>query len=406
MVLGIVAILCIPDLWSYLRGRRRANALHYVREQRDIASFEILGADNTLEGRLQSRAIPNGRLKEPFNIDSSFTTVDPAIHHEFLQRAKVDIDRMDPQHCIEFFNAADVALKRTLDYYKPLMEHVPLASVARVFTLMAVLNKFFAADVEGMDVAATEVATQKINDLWVDSKDTSQPVSASDQDDLQLALWRLLPDCFPCEHKDNPINIIIPAYETMWRVVLLTFISAGFRSPDEATTEQFQQVVEAVPECFGPLDASSQELALAFAKEGLRLYPPTRHIHRAVPTDQEDGHETKVADVEACHRNTTIWGADALVFRPSRWFDPSSADKRRAYFPFGVGPHTCPAAARFGNRAVIILAVVLARHLGAHETGSIVYFWSTKIRSNGLKAPLPAQRNDMERWTLEMSVPN
>ena len=43
------------------------------------------------------------------------------------------------------------------------------------------------------------------------------------------------------------------------------------------------------------------------------------------------------------HRRTDIYGADALSFRPSRWYEPSLKKVHRfAYIPFNEGPRICP----------------------------------------------------------------
>lgn len=49
------------------------------------------------------------------------------------------------------------------------------------------------------------------------------------------------------------------------------------------------------------------------AKEALRLYPPSRRVHR-----EFDG-ELVRADIEACHRSKLLSGNGPLVFYPERW---------------------------------------------------------------------------------------
>lgn len=61
------------------------------------------------------------------------------------------------------------------------------------------------------------------------------------------------------------------------------------------------------------------------AKEVLRLYPPSRRVHRDF-----DG-ELHRADIEACHRSKLLGGGDPLVFRPERWQDIFTAQREKRY---------------------------------------------------------------------------
>ncbi|KAI1374251.1 cytochrome P450 [Hypoxylon crocopeplum] len=388
----------------------------YVRQQQDIANFNFLGENrHSLTDRLRARAIPNQRLVEAFGIDSSFTTTDPTIHSNFLQSARHAMGKMSTEKWIDMFNVAQTALNQTVAHIAPSRQQaLPLARLARVFVFTSILHVFFDVQPDAIDIDDAVRATEAINTLWVQSKDGGQPAPRREsQEQLLAALRRLLPACFPCEPRGNPLNTIIPAYETMWRAVLLAFVCAGFRGVDRATARQFRDVVAGVPACFGwEPKKELEDVALSFAKEVLRLYPPTKRIYRAEPAQgTSESHTILSADIEKCHRDPSIWGPDALRFRPSRFrkkdladalHPPFTADMRRTYMPFGVGPHVCPAASAasgFGFRAIVVLMVVLARRLGTKESGAIVHF-GDKDLENDLDALLPSGRQDMEDWTL------
>jgi hypothetical protein len=67
-----------------------------------------------------------------------------------------------------------------------------------------------------------------------------------------------------------------------------------------------------MPEAFKkPLDGRIWPIDIA--KEGLRLYPPSRYVHR-----EYDGVVVR-ADIEACHHSKLLGGDDPLVFRFERW---------------------------------------------------------------------------------------
>ncbi|KAI0839269.1 hypothetical protein F5Y06DRAFT_303388 [Hypoxylon sp. FL0890] len=382
---------------SYLEARKD------VQEHRAIADFSVLGK-TTLLDRLASRAIPNKRLIEVFDLVNPFTTVSPTVYTQSVRTARNAIHAMDKDKWIDFFNSAE----KVMEYLGGLGNPVPLTKIVRRLVFAAMLRPFF--DVEPTKIAFGDIltATQLINELWVESKKTPRQDLQRHQERLQVALQRILPHCFPCQHKDHPLNIIIPAYETMWRVVLLTYVSVGFRAIDEETNEQFLRVVEAFPQCLDSgNDSELLGIALNFAKEGLRLYPPTKRIRRAVPSDplnpQSSSHVV-AADVEKCHRDTRIWGADAEVFRPSR-FDNLTDAMKEAYMPFGAGKHQCPTSSKFGYRAIIILVVVLAGRLGTQESGSRMRFKNRKLDED-LEEVLPSGRMDMEDWDLERNLPD
>lgn len=267
-------IVTIVILFIYLATRsRHTDSLTFVQEQQAIANFGVLGKPN-LQSRLRARAIPNQRLIKAFGIVSSFTTEDPRIHNEFLRRASVDINKMGQSDCVEFFSSAKLSLSQTITHLDPTAQRaLPLARVVRAFVLIAILNKFFRIEPSSVDVKAAIRAAEAINRLWVQSKNPDQEGQDVDQSILQSALELLLPKHFPCHPKDNPLNIIMPAYETMWRVVLLTYVAAGFQSQDETASRQFRGVVDMIPKCFSPEDKLSQEMALNFAK--VRRFPPS-----------------------------------------------------------------------------------------------------------------------------------
>jgi hypothetical protein len=90
--------------------------------------------------------------------------------------------------------------------------------------------------------------------------------------------------------KRTPMNLILPAYETMWRVVMRTFLEIRHRDaelgPDwSRTMEEYLETLKD-PDCMRqrPLWISSSNgvKPMDIVKEGLRLYPPTRRVHRCL----------------------------------------------------------------------------------------------------------------------------
>ncbi|KAI1496986.1 cytochrome P450 [Biscogniauxia marginata] len=369
-----------------------------VDTHRSIADFTAFGA-NTLTKRLKLRAQPNSRLFNAFGIVNSFTTTDRLIHVEFLKGAKKIIRGVD---WTELSQLAGPVLDSTIDHFKSNHSHIPLAALVRVFSFVLVLNVLFSVAPEDIDLGHAQTAAEAINRLWLQSKDAKEPVR-EDQELLQSSLQELLPDHFPCEVRHNPINLIIPAFETLWRVVLLTFIAATNGDMDEQTTLQLSNAVSGGPGCFTSAE-EDETVVLSFAKEGLRLYPPTKRIYRAVPGRYRIwASKVAAADVEACHRDERIWGADALQFRPGRFHSaPLTVKMKQAYMPFSVGKHECPAASGFGDRMITVLLLTLVRHFGITAAADLVELDEISRLAQSYGNPLPSCRQDMEAWTIQV----
>ncbi|KAL3828739.1 hypothetical protein ACJIZ3_017541 [Penstemon smallii] len=83
--------------------------------------------------------------------------------------------------------------------------------------------------------------------------------------------------------------------------------------------------------------------------EVLRIYPPAFEISRVVEENTELGgyHIPKgillQLPVALLHRNTEIWGEDALEFKPERFSEGilKASNGHAAFIPFGWGPRIC-----------------------------------------------------------------
>ncbi|KAI1489511.1 hypothetical protein F5X96DRAFT_670623 [Biscogniauxia mediterranea] len=403
VILFTIAVLIIFQLGRFRLYPFAPNDLDV---NRSIADFSVFGQP-TLSARLERRALPNARLFIAFGIVNSFTTTNRKIHTDFLRKANRAIRKMDDKRWAELPRLAESVLDATISYLRSDQgPRVPLAALVRVSSFVAVLNVLFDADPGGVDLRDAQAAAESINRLWLQSKKSSS--STPPEDDrarLHAALERLLPDRFPCgppEH--HPLNLIIPAFETLWRVVLLAFVAATGAGVDAQTTAQLAAAAADVHGCFGSTAGGERsEIALSFAKEGLRLYPPTKRIKRGYIVDASDTVEVIEADVEKCHRDGAIWGADVLQFRPGR-FHPSALTRRmrRAYMPFSVGKHQCPAASGFGERIVAVLLLVLVRKFGVKAGAELVRLDEKARSEQDSGRLLPSCRHEMEAWTIQV----
>ncbi|KAI1811297.1 cytochrome P450 [Poronia punctata] len=377
-------------------GKAHRHALRRLQVHRAVADFSAFKAE-TVQYRLELRANPNARLIRAFGLENSFTTTDPYVHTEFVRKAKKAIQTAGTEEWIMLGDDTKKLIHRCLSHFENERPYIPLAHLIRVVSFGLISSKLFSIDPSKMDIDDATTATEAINRLWAQSKERDAVPSLYDIELLYNALRRVLPIPGPFSGTENPLNLIMPAYETLWRVVLLTFVSVTDINIDPITRHRLQQALDCVPKCLQQ-NNEAEKNALAIAKEGLRLYPPTKRIYRA----QTNTCDEERADVEACHRSPEIWGPDALEFKPMRFYGQAelTLDQRSSYFPFGVGSHMCPAAAGFGERIITLLVVELARISLARGIAGI-HLGNARAHE-GQTGLLPTGRCDMESWTLEL----
>ena len=187
---------------------------------------------------------------------------------------------------------------------------------------------------------------------------------AKDKDDLQNALAKVIPDWDHSDLHKNPLNLILPAYETFWRVILsgflqVTFVKGGhpglrsivaqfLANPTIAAKDKTAHVEEFPEVCVGHIVA-----------EALRLYPSVKRVHRQFRMDNRAGPEDVAADVESCQRKEKIWGRHPDRYDPSRWNNLSD-EAKDSYMAFEVKPFLCPAKPVFGPMMIGILVAAFA----------------------------------------------
>lgn len=323
---------------------------------RDILSGRDL--DNSNFGPvltlLDSRAGPNERLIRAFGIDNAFTTRDDKYHKQFRRHAE-SLLKMDETGWENLKIVAQVLVQQSIRRVAKANE-ILLVPLVQTVTLGVAMHVLFSLDTDELTHSAIQVIAQKINTLWIASKQpTISNTWVSDQNALREALRRVL----PCSEqpRDNPLNFILPAYETLWRVVLRCFVEVMFRSGSAGY--EWRQSLIAFLECpsqrnFEDISGASGVSVDMVVAEALRLYPPTRRIYRHVKPEFAVEVELVAADVESLHRDPSIWGEDSLHFIPSRWRSIRRRSKM-AYMPFGWRPLVCPAREEFGPKIIGLL---------------------------------------------------
>ncbi|KAL1999206.1 hypothetical protein VTN02DRAFT_4883 [Thermoascus thermophilus] len=316
-----------------------------------IAAESLAGKGRNLLRPQVSRAVANRRLVAAFGIDNAFTDTDEAYVRRFVREAQARISLTGEQ-------------------WREMSALAQDAARGWAVCLRVVLRILFGIE---KDAAASDDRlvrlAEAINRAWIASK-TPEGSRYGDDRALQDALSAVFPDARILEPRENPLNLILPAFETLWRIVLRTVVEVRFTTGRAHPEWQDILVAFAADPTKGQFERRAATgkgvSAESIVSEALRLYPPTRRVHRAfrwTATDQI----IVAADIEACHTARETWGPDALAFNPARFARLTRAQKD-AFMPFGAAPFTCPAKPVFGPRIVGLLAGTLLRELAGDWT--------------------------------------
>lgn len=116
------------------------------------------------------------------------------------------------------------------------MTNIRLDSLAQSVTLKISLHVLFDRNPFQLDNEVIVEIARTINFLWTESKLTNDPLCA-DRERLRRALGLIFPEV-GSNARQNPLNLILPAYETLWRVALFCFIEVTFRYGARAEWKQ------------------------------------------------------------------------------------------------------------------------------------------------------------------------
>ncbi|KAL8649525.1 MAG: hypothetical protein Q9210_004344 [Variospora velana] len=314
----------------------------------------------------ESRAIPNQRLVRAFQIDNGFTTNDHDYGRLFRRTADKKLRDINRGGWSEVGKVAEGFASTYFERFKSQTRgHLDL--IVQIVALKTVLLVFFDVNQDAMTDEVVIRISKNINLLWIQSK--SQTGNQSNnfeilQNDLKhLGLeWTT--------SKENPLNMLLPVYETLWRVVARCLIEVVFRPSADPEWLLLLETFRADPssENFSKSQPPEQDkVSVSFlVKEALRLYPPTRRIYRHVHLASKKAPELLAVDIEACHRLPQVWGENSHRYRPARW---NSVDEnmRRAFMPFGGSPWICPANSNFGPMMIGVLVATFASNISAGE---------------------------------------
>jgi hypothetical protein len=400
-------------------GDERVSDPHLCRQL--IEGKLTQGSKSNRLSLLHSRAVPNGRLRTAFAINNAFTSSDTALVQGFVREARRRIKLKTEEWPELTPMLVDTARRWILVGFatgglesgsrdRGLINQpgifcsvkLNITSLVQALTLKAILATVLKAETKecpsDLDIL---LLAQQINRGWIQSKkdiwaggDSTGMLNFEDNGPLKASLNAVFSQA---EHGENPLNFLLPSFETMWRVVLRALLELKFQSGREnpewakgimsfcrdVTKAGFERrpSLRAGPKTTAVIEGDSQfnhaetPSARDIVMEALRMYPPTRRIYRAYEWDDpsasgEPGpvcdpdvpsrmqHQTAAADIEACHLRTDIWGSNAANFDPTRWMNTTLA-QNHAFMPFGYGVCECPAKAVFGPWMIAILVGAL-----------------------------------------------
>lgn len=347
-----------------------------------LAIIEATQSPDARKNRLtqhEARARPNQALQRAFGIQNAFTMRNATDAKEFVREARAlisasAVDWHDLSRALSsMVRDLDWALSDN-DLSANGRTRVTLAPVVRALALKVSLSVLFkmreVVDDENRQLVGLG---NIIHGSWMAMKSGSGKI-ADFKDNIILQV-RLAAVFAKREikmnvenirgHRSNPLNLIIPGFETLWRVVLRLFIVLYDQEGYKHILLDFVQ--SPTPTQF-KLELGQERISAEFVvKEALRLYPPTRRIRRLYQFVDSSSSETFAADVEAYQLDTAVWGADALQFKPDRWKKTSgAAGENRRLLAFGSRPFLCPASQDFGPMAIGLLVGVLLGVFGGN----------------------------------------
>lgn len=307
---------------------------------------------------VKARALPNKRLITAFHIDNAFTTMDDDYHRRFRNLADQKISGLSADVWKRIAKLTHELVRKETGKTDWKKFEIRLVPSVQMVSLKMSLHVLFDHDPLKLENDLISDLARNINELWVKSKQCF--ISRKNIRSLQHAIHKVLATIFPDQKftsRETPMNLILPAYETLWRVVLRCFLEVTFRNSMASTWQSVLAAFLAEPTYaqFRIVHSSeAKAVSVSFIVfEALRLYPPTRRVYRTFQM-AEGSEETVAADIEHCQRNPRIWGKDSLKFVPARWKNLSE-EARRAFMPFGGRPFICPAKQDFGPMMIGIL---------------------------------------------------
>ncbi|KAI0689829.1 cytochrome P450 [Cytidiella melzeri] len=352
-------------------------ACHHLRSQRlrsqkpvaivtkfaDVVAH-LSAQESDIRQILLSRAIPNARLIRAFGVTNTFVTDDPDVHRAFTREARTILASAIPNDA-DWHSFAQLASAMVERYISESLDQSSsdFTMFVRIVTFRIMAVSLFKVEPELLQHHDVDFVTKGINELWALSMTTSTfPPGLLDGINARLKIW--LPQ-YP-----NPIDFILPTYETMWRLIATSIALLHKDALTRQTLADFRQnPLRRQFAAYPPQGASVESII----KEVMRLHPPTRGLFRAiqVPTlpllppplsRLFTCTVVRAAEIGYLQRDQSIWGPDADVFEPMRHHPKRCTElQQKSMLGFGFGSLKCVASNWAPHAAGVIVAVILER---------------------------------------------
>ncbi|KAH7097346.1 hypothetical protein BKA62DRAFT_716764 [Auriculariales sp. MPI-PUGE-AT-0066] len=356
-------------VWYNVRMRSVDNGPTIASERANITPAYLA---RNLPALLAARAATNVRLMHVFGFArSAFVTDDSAVHRQFVTCAKTLLaPRWTELRCV-----ARSAVAR----YAP-GSAAPFAEYVQAVTLATILTFSFGTSPQAMAYDDLVRVANDITDLAKCSHGTLASWIQSREADV-LVVPRDHPD-WTIELDENPLEFVVPSFETLWRVVAVAYALLAINKDNCASAFVPLMKAEQVDkEIFdGVTNTPAGDVRpLSFVTEVLRIYPPTRRITRGYPVreyfarkaDLSASRVTFITDPNCCQPTHAVIKADIERAQRSRCdfgptaneFDPARKVDVRDLLAFGSNPLRCPGQKWAPQAVTIIVAALLESQL-------------------------------------------
>lgn len=236
MLIALIAVVLVSSIVYVCRPReiqhlsRLQSVEDALERDRSCIDFTYAGPNTSLQQRLELRAAPNLRLRRAFGITNSFTTTDIRKHQKFLRKATRAIGGTNWQRILK--SAVGVIRSRTLDealeQHTACLSRTLLAPFCRGICLRMILDVLFEIRPLSPEEVDIQTIATGINSQWIVSKTNLRTSQSKELNDTLSRVLQLSSD--PDMSPQEALGLIMPSYETLWRVVLLTFVTAFHRT--------------------------------------------------------------------------------------------------------------------------------------------------------------------------------
>jgi len=352
--LSVVILLSVIAL-IFLKEKLEANCAKRI----TVTITEFEEAKRILNNREKySRALPNAGIATIFQISNLFTD-DKEDYRKAVRRMLLDSHmKVKPEKYHNIFETAhqictEECVTKFINFD---VGELRLAEYVQAVTLGTFGTHFL--DIRGLENDGPQIGSL-INQMWSKKTIPDCPevkamrrqlnaiLQGYQNDDATDAcgVWSSLVELTAgasLPHVTNLLNIIIPGFETMWRVVLY-FLLEVIRRPQLLQDIRQEQLDDVFVDPHGLLASTIWEI--------LRMYPPTKSIYRW----SRCGQERIVIDVMKIN-TSHLWGKNPKHFIPRRFQESNLPTWSLA--SFGVGNTRCVAADSFAPR--FLAAICLA----------------------------------------------